>query len=175
MGADWKELNQSVTNNSTLKKTAPEVEEGLGCWLEEERDLSLQMSRHVGQPVEAVIERKFQSDPAGRLKDGIAKLVDQHCLTSAFRIPDGAADIEVAADLMRRTVSASMKLKAPLDRKSTKARINWLLRMLKDDDPRLQSARIGPAEHPPRRSRSRFSGKTRSLADGKSGRDAAFL
>jgi len=57
MGADWKELNQSVTNNSTLKKTTPEVEEGVGCWLEEERDLSLQMSRHVGQPVEAVIER----------------------------------------------------------------------------------------------------------------------
>jgi len=49
---------------------------------------------------------------------------------------------------MRRTVSASMKLKAPLDRKSTKARINWLLRMLKDDDPRLQIRAHWPGRAP---------------------------
>jgi hypothetical protein len=30
-----------------------------------------------------------------------------------------------------------MSLKAPLDKKSTKARVNWLLRMLPDDDDRL--------------------------------------
>ncbi len=137
MGADWKDLNQAVTNNSTLKKSAPEVENGVGCWFEEERDLCLQLSRHVGQPVETIIERKLQSDPVGRLKDGIGKLVDHHCLTSVFRIPDSAADLEIVADLTRRTVSAGMKIKAPLDKKSTKARVNWLLRMLKEDDPRV--------------------------------------
>ena len=137
MGPDWKELNQAVTNNSTLKKTAAEVEDGVGCWFEEERDLCLQLSRHIGQPVGTIIERKLKSDPVGRLKDGIAKLVEQHCLTSVCRIPDSAADIEIIADLARRTVSAAMKVKAPLDRKSTKARVNWLLRMLKEDDPRI--------------------------------------
>ncbi|WP_093114763.1 hypothetical protein [Salinihabitans flavidus] len=137
MGAGWKDLVQAVTNNGTLKKTAPEVEEGVGCWLEEERDLSLQLSRHVGQPVEAVIERKLRDDPAGRLKAGVAQLVDAQCLTSIYRIPDSAADIEVNADLTRKTLSAGMRMKAPLDKKSTKARVNWLLRMLKDDDPRI--------------------------------------
>ncbi|WP_172982808.1 hypothetical protein, partial [Roseovarius bejariae] len=137
MGSGWKDLVQAVTNNGTLKKTAAEVEEGVGCWFEEERDLSLHLSRHVGQPVETIIERKLKDDPVARLKAGISQLVDDQCLASTYRIPDSAADIDVIADLTRKTVSAGMKIKAPLDRKSTKARVNWLLRMLKEEDDRI--------------------------------------
>ncbi len=137
MNAGWKELVQTISNNSTLKKTAPEVEDGVGCWFQEERDLCLQLSRHIGQEVEAVIEKKLKQDPVQRLKNGINDLVENHCLSSAFRIPDSAADIEICADVARRTISVSMKIKAPLDRRSTKARVNWLLRMLKTDDPRI--------------------------------------
>ncbi|WP_281020122.1 hypothetical protein [Minwuia sp. IMCC3060] len=137
MGPNWKDLVQAVTNNGTLNKSAPEVEEGVGCWFEEGRDLSLQLSRHVGQSVESVIERKLRDDPAARLRAGVAEFVEDHCLNSTYRIPDSAADIEVRADLTRKTVSAAMKIKAPLDRKSTTARVNWLIRMLKHDDPRI--------------------------------------
>jgi hypothetical protein len=137
MGSGWKDIVQTVTNKGTLKKTATEVEEGVGCWFEEERDLNLQLSRHVGQPVETIIERKLKDDPVGRLKAGISKLVDKERLESVYRIPDSAADIEVIADLTRKTVTAGMKIKAPLDRKSTKARTNWLLKMLKEDDDRI--------------------------------------
>ena len=83
------------------------------------------------------MERKHKSDPTLRLKNAIVQLVDAQSLTAAFRIPDAAADLEVCADLTRRTLTYGMKLKAPLDRKSTKARVNWLLRMLPEDDPRL--------------------------------------
>ena len=144
MGKGWKDLNQSITNNATLKKSAPEVEEGVACWIEEERDLCLQLSRHVGEPVETIVERKLKGDPVGRMKSGIESLVKDRCLASTFRIPDSAADIDVKADLALRTVSASMKLKAPQDRKSTKARVNWLLKMLKKDDPRILVCAHGP-------------------------------
>lgn len=137
MGKSWKDLNQAITNDAALKKSAPEIEEGVACWIEEERDLCLQLSRHVGEPVETIVERKLKGDPAGRLKYGIDNLVKDRCLSSTYRIPDSAADIEVKADLALRTVSACMRLKAPQDRKSTKARVNWLLRMLKEDDPRV--------------------------------------
>ncbi|MFC2966816.1 hypothetical protein [Acidimangrovimonas pyrenivorans] len=45
--------------------------------------------------------------------------------------------MDVTIDLARRTVAVSMSLKAPGDKKSTKARVNWLLRMLPEDDERL--------------------------------------
>lgn len=127
----------TVTNNGALKRTAPGVEEAVSCWFEEERDLNLQLSRHVGQSIETVVERKLKSDATARLKDGAAKLADDQRLCSSYRIPDSAADIDVLADLKGKTICASMKLKAPGDKKSTKARVNWLLRMLKHDDTRL--------------------------------------
>jgi hypothetical protein len=137
MGSTWKDVVHTVTNNGSLKRTSPEVEEAVRCWYEEERDLNLQLSRHVGQSVETVIERKLKDDAAARLKDGVAKLVDDERLCSAYRIPDSAADIDVMADLKGKTICSSMKLKAPADKKSTKARVNWLLRMLKNDDDRI--------------------------------------
>ena len=137
MSQGWRNLVQTVANQGALKKTDPQVEDCVGCWHQEERDLCLQLSRHVGAKVQTVIGRKHVSNQIARLKDGISRLIDEKVLYSAFRIPDCAADLEVRAHLMARTVTYGMKLKAPLDRKSTKARVNWLLRMLRDDDSRL--------------------------------------
>ena len=137
MNRSWRELVQTVSNQGVLKKNSPEVEECVGCWHQEERDLCLQLSRSVGTKVTAVIGRKHLNDPVSRLKDGVSRLVDDKLLSSSFRIPDCAADIEASAYLMSRTLTFSMKLRAPLDRKSTKARVNWLLRMLPEDDNRL--------------------------------------
>ena len=137
MSQGWRNLVQTVANQGALKKNDPEVEDCIGYWHQEERDLCLQLSRHVGAKVQTVIGRKHVNNQVLRVKDGISGLVDEKILSSAFRIPDCAADLEVFAHLMARTVTYGMKLKAPLDRKSTQARVNWLLRMLRDDDPRL--------------------------------------
>lgn len=137
MSQGWRNLVQTVANQGALKKTDPEVEDCVGYWHQEERDLCLQLSRHVGAKVQTVIGRKYVNNQVARVKDAISRLVDEKVLTSAFRIPDCAADLEVSARLRARTVTYGMKLKAPHDRKSTQARVNWLLRMLRDDDPRL--------------------------------------
>jgi hypothetical protein len=60
----------------------------------------------------------------------MAALAKDHCLESTLVVPDAAAPIEVRADLQKRSVSVSMKLRAPAERKSTKARVTWLLRQL---------------------------------------------
>jgi len=137
MGKPWKEIVTAVSNQAKLKKSSPEVEEVVGHWQQEERDLCLQLSRHIGARVETVLERKHQSDPALRLKDAATQLAEKQTLTASYKVPDAAAPLEVCADLMRRTLTYGMKIKAPADRKSTKARVNWLLRMIPEDDPRL--------------------------------------
>ncbi len=137
MNQGWRNLVQTVGNQGALSKSDPAIEDCVGHWHQEERDLCLQLSRHVGAKVQTVIPRKFQNDQVARVKDGISRLVDEKVLYSAFRIPDCAADLEVTARLRARTVTYGMKLKAPLDRISTQGRVNWLLRMLRDNDPRL--------------------------------------
>ncbi|WP_306131163.1 hypothetical protein [Roseivivax marinus] len=137
MTPSWKDVTQAVLNDGALKKTAPEVEAVAASWVQEERDLCLHMSSHVGQAVSTRVERKFTDDPAARLKNLIETLVSRQTLSSVIRVPNCASEMDVCVDLARRTVAVSMALKAPGDKKSTKARINWLLRMLPDDDDRL--------------------------------------
>ena len=137
MHKNWKDLVQTVANQGALKKNDPDVVECVGCWFQEERDLSLQLSRHVGASVQAVIGRKFLNNPNERLKSGVDQLLKNKFLYSSFRIPNCAADLEVSAHLMARTVTYSMKLKAITDKKGTTGRVNWLLKMLPEDDDRL--------------------------------------
>ncbi len=137
MGPKWGELVQLDSSRASLDKRSSLVEEAVSCWLQEEVDLAFQLSRHIGRPVDIVMKKAWRDDPTARLEAGIATLVEQRQLVSLFRIPDAAADMKVVADLSRRAILVSMNLLAPRDRKSTKARLNWLLRMLKEDDPRL--------------------------------------
>nr|WP_321508338.1 hypothetical protein [uncultured Celeribacter sp.] len=137
MGPSWKDLVLKARNQTGLSHALSEVEETVGVWFAEIRDLSLQLSRFLGQSVETVIERKLKDDPIARLKDGIESLVTTQQLHSTFRIPDSAADLEVVADFRSQTLRAGMKLRAPQDKKKTRARVNWLLRMVKSDDPRI--------------------------------------
>ncbi|SDZ14353.1 hypothetical protein SAMN05444004_106206 [Jannaschia faecimaris] len=144
MAPAWRDVSMAATRGEALKKTSPEVEEVVASWLAEERDLCLHLSSHVGRDVSVRIERKLADDPAARLKDRITSLTETCILTSCFRVPDCASDIDVSADMARRTVAVTMSVKAPTDRKSTKARVNWLLRMLPEDDERLRISALWP-------------------------------
>ncbi|OBY24792.1 hypothetical protein [Leisingera sp. JC1] len=156
MGPEWKSLVQSVSNETVLKRTSPEVEEAVACWHAEERDLSLHLSTNIKTAVSVKIERKLRDDPGLRAREAAQALVENRTLTSIFQVPNLAGDINVVANLGLRTISASMVLKAPGDRKSTKARINWVLRMLPEDDERLLLSALWPG---------RVSPTTRSVAE----------
>ncbi|MEL6202328.1 MAG: hypothetical protein AAFR39_08210, partial [Pseudomonadota bacterium] len=80
------------------------------------------------------LPRKHVGDPAQRQKDELVQLRENQCISCTLLVPDAAAPIIVTADLARRTVDVGMTLKAPEDKKSIKARVNWLLRQVKEDD-----------------------------------------
>lgn len=130
MNTEWKEVCSTVKNGGRLLKTAEEVRNTIGAWHQEQRDISLLLTRELKVPVSLKLKKTHKAEPESRLKDDSQALVDNHRLTSVFEIPDAASDLTVIADLRRRTVSASMEIIAPTDKKSTKARVNWLIRQL---------------------------------------------
>ena len=138
MGVQWKDVVQGVASGAPLTKSTNGIEEVVANWLAEERDLCLHMTSYLGLRVSAKISRDHAADPKRRLAHGIAALVKSQALHSTLRVPDCASDIQVRADLRGRTISVSMDVKARTDRKSSRARINWLLSMLKKDDTRLR-------------------------------------
>lgn len=147
MNKEWKDVVRAVQSGGVLKKGAEDVEQTVASWHQETRDLCLIMSRHLGRNVKLKLPRQHQHSPNDRLKDDCRHLAENKELTCVLQIPDAAADMEVTANLQTRTLSCSMRLQAPEDRKQTKARVNWLLRQLaKTKDPGIHIRAIWPTK-----------------------------
>ena len=132
MNSEWQTLVVGVRNGQQFKRTSVEIENAVASWHQEERDVSLLLSRRIGEPVGiSSMSRKHRADPVLRLREACDELTSSCELQSAFNIPNAASDIEVTADLKGRTISCSMRLAAPRDRKRASARINWLRRQLR--------------------------------------------
>ena len=133
MNSEWRPLVLGIRDGQQFKRNSPEIENTVTSWHQEERDVCLILSRRIGEQVSIRgISRKHRADPARRLRDACEALTSSNELHSSFSVPNAAGDLDVTADLQRRTISCSMKLNAPLDKQRASARINWLRRQLRD-------------------------------------------
>ncbi len=126
----WGDMVNSVRAGAPIRANSPEAEEVIGAWHQEVRDLSLILSRQVGVEVTNRLPRALIKDNAARIKADLNTLADEKCMTASLVVPDTAAPIDITVDLNSRTISSSAKIKAPADKQSTKARVNWVLRQL---------------------------------------------
>ena len=137
MNPEWRRLVLGIRDGQQFKRSSPEIEKTVASWLQEERDVCLRqtLSRLTGEYVGIRgLTRKNRTDPAHRLRNACEALVESKELRSTFSIPNAADEIEVIADLKSRTISCSMSLNAPLDRKRATSRINWLRQQLRGVD-----------------------------------------
>lgn len=162
MAKGWKDVVRAVGAGARLQKNASEVEQAVASWIQEQRDLCLLLSRGLGQAVKQPVERALRDDPLARLAHDVERFVDTNVLETKLRVPDAAGDILVRADLLRKSISVEMRVRAPEDRKSTKARVNWLLRMIREDDDRVDVRAHWPSKVPPTQ---RHIGKVREEPD----------
>lgn len=135
MPAAWTAVANAVQAGGTLSAKSSDVQEVVGAWYQETRDLSLILSRQLGEEVSVKVPRAHVADPGLRIKEDAEHFAQECRLRSIFSVPNTAAAIEVAVDFNRRSVYASMRVAAPGDRKSTKARLTWLLRQLAKSKP----------------------------------------
>ena len=134
MNKEWKDITTAVRSKSNLSKNSPDVESTIVSWHQEARDLCLLMSRALAVPVSLRLSRKHTNDPAARIKDDCENFVKDLALVCELDIPNAVSPLKVTADLQRRTVDCSMTLNAPKDKQRSSARLNWLLRQLKNTD-----------------------------------------
>ncbi|WP_245912931.1 hypothetical protein [Litoreibacter ponti] len=130
MPPEWTELNRLVSAGGKIPAKSSDAQTVIEAWHQETKDLSLILTRLTETHVQERMPKKHKLDPLLRQKDELANLRESNSLFLLVDIPDAAAPLEISADLSRRTVDVGMTLKAPEDRKSSKARLNWLLRQL---------------------------------------------
>jgi hypothetical protein len=130
MNREWRDVVRTVQTGGVLPKSCNAIENTIGSWHQETRDLCLLMSRIVGRAVRLKLGRTHRETPTERAREDCRKLAEHKTLSCTIEIPDAASDLRVVADLQRRTIACSMELHAPEDRARTSARVNWLLRQL---------------------------------------------
>ncbi len=133
MPPEWSDLVKLASTGGRMIKSSSEVERVVDAWHQETKDLSLILTRKLDTLVRERLPRRLANDPVERRKAAISQLCSENTLNATFDIPDAAAPLDVTANLSTRSVSVSMTVRAPEDRKSSKARLNWLLRQLKGE------------------------------------------
>jgi hypothetical protein len=129
MPAAWPDLVGKVQAGGALQRTA-DVTAVAEAWIEESRDLCLLLSRQLKRQVSQRLTRAATADPAARFQEDVNSLCREQCLRTVLAVPEAAAPIEVRIDLQRRSIMVSIKLRAPEDRVSSRARLSWLLRQI---------------------------------------------
>ena len=135
MPSEWVELNKLVSTGGHIPAKSAAASAVLEGWHQETKNLALILSRRTETTVNEKLSRKHANNPAARHKDEYHRLRDRNQLFVALDIPDAAARLDIIADISRRTIDVGMTLRAPEDRKSSKARVNWLLRQLNGEQP----------------------------------------
>jgi len=135
MPASWTEVVGKVVAGGGVTANSAEAREIVGAWHQEVGDLSLVLSRQLETSVKVKMERAHALDPNERQKADQKALAEKTYLTTNLIVPDAADLLEVCADLKKRSITVSMKLRAPDEPKGAKARLNWLLRQLQNSKP----------------------------------------
>ncbi len=130
MPAAWTELVQTAVAGGQIHTRSDQVTEVLRAWHSELRDLTLILSRQLAVSATIKLSRAEAKDLDLRLRNDAKELAESQTLKAEIVVPGAAAPLDLYADLRGRTISLSMRLRAPEDRKGTKARVNWLLRQL---------------------------------------------
>lgn len=131
MPSEWTDLNRLISSGGVIGAKSHEARAVIEAWHQETRDLSMILSRLTERVVGERLPKKHRGNPALRAKDEYNLLREKHQLVCLLDVPDAAAPVEILADLTRRCIDVGMTIKAPADKKSTKARLNWLLRRIK--------------------------------------------
>ncbi len=133
MNAEWPEIITAVKNDQKLLKSCEKVRNTVVAWHQESRDMCLDITKNTDVPIPAFLKlsRAHINDPVKRIEDDIDQLVQNYSLTSHLDIPNTASELKVNVNISKRTISYSMSVDAPSDKKRNSAKLNWLLRQLK--------------------------------------------
>ena len=134
MGRAWVPVRDG-TRQGTLRASDPGVRDVAERWEQLVDYLALGLSQELGREVAPARPRK--QSHADRIEENVRRLANTGELAAAIRVPDAVGPIDVVANLRSRQVTTSVVLTAPSDGRQA-TRVNWLLRQLRNADPRLR-------------------------------------
>ncbi len=123
MKPGWKELCENVHAHKPLKIKDDYISDAVLSWHEEERDMSLLLSRRLGVLVRPI------NKSTDRLKEDVKKVVKDNMIIGGISVKGAVSDILINADFERRVISMSIKILPPSN-KGNSAKVTWITKQL---------------------------------------------
>ncbi len=139
MKPGWSNVSERMVKGEKLKKDDNDVIEAVESWLQEERDMSLKLSRQLGSLVISG-QNKYKNDLKGRLDEDRKKLCTEGKLDSMLRINGAASPITITSDFQKKSFEFKSSLTAPQDSKTLKGQVGWLKKQIKKMDDRNEES-----------------------------------
>jgi len=130
MKAGWSEAIEKINAGANLKNNDSYVCEAVFSWQQEEKDMALILSRHLGVLVDSG-ETKYKNNLKARLEDDKKSLINNKQLVSTLRVRGAVSDIKIMGLLEKRTVEMFVSLKAPHD-KTLRGQLGWIKRQIEN-------------------------------------------
>lgn len=136
MGDQWVRVRDAA-RNGTLRASDEGAHAVAARWEQLIEYLCLHLSQELGVDVKQLRPRRKSA--RDRVDEATKLLANEGILERAIKVPDAVGPIALTADLRARLVTTAVELDAPTDLKRPKAKVNWVLRQLKEapDDLRI--------------------------------------
>jgi len=138
MSGAWVDVRKGA-RNQTLRASDEGVISVARQWHQFTEYLALHLSQELGVSVRNQLPRA--KGPEERVKTIARQLADAGTMTGSFRVPNAVGAVAIIANLRERRVITSVEVPAPKDVKRPRAKVNWLLRQLREapDDLRIEA------------------------------------
>jgi len=130
------QMNKSwavICSEGGLEKKTNDTINAMASWHNLCREITLEMSEQIGLNVIQTLPRKYNNEKNGytsKLKDDVAALYTDGCVTCAFSIKDAASTLCLLSNIKEKYITTSMTIRAPKDSKTARGAIGWLIKQL---------------------------------------------
>ena len=125
MKAGWKEVAKKFTSGSLPQKDDPLTEETIQSWYQEEKDMSLKLSKQLG----VLVKTTSRKDQKARWEGDLQSLINKKLLTTKLKVEGAVSPLEIVAHFERKTITMLVQVKAPAT-KTVRGQIGWLRKQL---------------------------------------------
>jgi hypothetical protein len=132
MCAEWSDIVDRILGASRLSANDASVSNVVRCWHQQLASVCISRTRHFKFPVTLLLS-KAHWDQRTRLFDDISEFVESNQLCATFEFPTPQIPIELVADARRRSITFRLPVDAPLNRRTYKSRVRWILNQLPEE------------------------------------------
>jgi len=123
MGKSWSVICDKINRKERIKTYDNNIKDAVINWHQAEKSLALLMSRTLGEPVKASTKNKSS------INSDIKKIINKQLLNGYLIIENALSKIEIQIDFIRKTVTFSIIMIPPMDKKNS-GKISFLYRQL---------------------------------------------